>query len=133
MTARLSTTAREKLYDAEAAKAAAAGRGHLPICNICDCPIDGVKQDWDESHDPAKPRWLGGEITGIAHRKCNRLHNNRHDTPLFHKTRRQRQGFIGAKVARTRPLPGGRKDVLKKQMDGTVIDRRTGEPIGRGR
>lgn len=130
---RLSTTAREKLYDSEAAKAAAAGRGDLPICNICDCPIDGRKQGWDVSHDPAKPGWLGGEITGIAHRRCNRLHNNQHDTPLYNKTRRQRQADIGARVARTRPMEGGRSDWRSKKMDGTVIDRRTGEPVGRGR
>lgn len=125
---RISTTAREKLYDAEAAKALAAGRGDLPICNICDCPINGKTQRWHVSHDPSKPRWLAGEVTGIAHERCNTLHNNQHDTPLYSKTRRQRQADIGARVARTRPLPGGRSDFLKKKMDGTVIDRRTGLP-----
>ena len=79
---RLSTSDREKLYDNEAAKAHELGLGELPICNICQHPIDGVKSAWDESHDPKIPNWLGGEVTGIAHRRCNRKHNNEHDTPL---------------------------------------------------
>jgi hypothetical protein len=127
---RLSTKAREKLYDAEAAKARAAGRGDLPICNICDCPIDGKTQAWHESHDPTKPRWLGGEVTGIAHERCNLLHNNQHDTPLFAKNNRQRQGYIGAKVSAYRPMPGTKRSGIRKPMRpySDPVDRRTGQP-----
>lgn len=117
---RLSARAREQLYDAEALKASESGRGDLPICNICNRPIDGVRQRWDVSHDPSKPRWLGGAITGIAHTHCNREHNNHHDTPLFHKSNRQRQKNIGAFRSRV-PLPGGRDDRLKKKIDGAVV------------
>lgn len=120
---RLSTRDRERLYDAEAAMAFVLGRGDLPICNICGDPIDGVKSAWDESHDPQIPHWLGGEVTGIAHRRCNRQHNNEHDTPLFWKTKRVRQRHIGAHVARSRPLPGGRGDYLKKKISGEVVRR----------
>lgn len=130
MTRRLSSRDREKLYDAEAAKAAASGRGPHPICNICDAPIDGVRQDWDESHDPVKPRWLGGLVTGIAHRRCNRRHNNEHDTPLFAKGRRVRQYYIGARVA-GQPMQASRTDRIKQKMDGTIVDRDTGRPMPR--
>jgi len=57
---RLSSSAREKLYDAEAAKAEAAGLGSLPICNICGDPIDGTRERWHESHDPKIPKHMGG-------------------------------------------------------------------------
>ncbi len=119
---RLSTTKREQLYDAEAEKARAAGKGELPICNICGFPIDGVKQAWDESHDPQKPKWLNGAVTGIAHRRCNRLHNNQVDTPRFAKSRRQRWMNIGAKRSQY-PLPGGRDDRIKKKITGEVVER----------
>lgn len=125
---RLSSRDREKLYDAEAAKARAAGKGDLPICNLCGDPIDGRRQRWHESHDPTKPKWLGGEVTGIAHARCNQKHNNDHDTPLYWKTRRVRQRFIGAKAPAGRPLAGSIASNIKKPFRGPPIDRRTGEP-----
>lgn len=130
---RLSSSAREKLYDAEAAKAKAAGLGDLPICNICGTPIDGTRQRWHESHDPAIPRHMGGEVTGIAHEACNLRHNNTHDTPLYFKMKRVRQKYIGAKVSRGRPLPGTKASGIKKPFNGPPVDRRTGKPLGWGR
>lgn len=124
---RLSSRDREKLYDAEAAKARGAGRGNLPICNICSLPIDGVRQAWDVSHDPTLPKWLGGDAVALAHRRCNRLWNNRHDTPLYFKVKRIRQHHIGAKVSQ-RPLPGGRDSPIKIKIGRQVVDRRTGQP-----
>jgi hypothetical protein len=115
----LSSRAREKLYDAEAAKAVAAGRGNLPICNLCDAPIDGTRQRWHESHDPAIPKHMGGAVTGIAHEPCNLRHNNLHDTPLFHKVHRQRRRYIGASRT-SRPMPGSRDSGWRKRFDGTV-------------
>lgn len=41
--ARLSSSKRAALYDAEVAKARAAGFGNLPLCNICGLPIDGTR------------------------------------------------------------------------------------------
>lgn len=130
---RPSSSVREKLYDAEAAKARAAGRGDLPICNICDLPIDGTRERWHESHDPSIPRHMGGEITGIAHERCNLQHNHEHDTPLFWKMKRTRWRHIGAKVSSGRPLPGTRASGIKKTMSGQVIDRRTGKPLFQSR
>lgn len=130
---RLSSSAREKLYDAEAAKARAQGLGNLPICNICGTPIDGTRQRWHESHDPLKPRWMDGEVTGIAHEACNLRHNNDHDTPLYFKVKRVRQRHIGAKVAKGRPMAGTRASGIKKPFNGPPIDRATGEPWRPGR
>lgn len=125
---RLSSTAREKLYDAEAAKAKASDRGDLPICNICDCPIDGRRERWHESHDPQIPKHMGGEVTGIAHERCNLKHNNEHDTPLFWRLKRIRQFHIGARVPRGRPMPGTIASGIKKPFNGPPIDRKTGDP-----
>lgn len=119
---RLSSTKREELYKAEAAKAHAAGKGDLPICNLCGLPIDGIRQRWDESHDPRKPHWLGGDVDGIAHSRCNNRHAAEHDTPLFAKSNRIRRRFIGAQRSLT-PLPGGRDDRLKKKVNGRVVPR----------
>lgn len=128
---RLSSTKREELYDAEAAKALAAGLGELPICNICNGPINGRTQAWDESHEKHKPKWLGGVIEGIAHRRCNRKHNNTHDTPLYAKTVRQRQRDIGAKVSSSRPMVGTfASDIHKPLRFGArPVRRSTGQEI----
>jgi hypothetical protein len=126
---RLSSTAREKLYDAEALKARAAGRGEFPICNICDGPI-GIGQRWHESHDPTKPRWLGGVVTGIAHARCNLDHAYSIDTPAFHKSNRIRQRNIGAKVRKGRPMVGTIDSGIKLRVSGgRPIDRRTGREL----
>jgi 5-methylcytosine-specific restriction protein A len=122
---RLSSSAREKLYDAEAAKAEAAGLGSLPICNICGDPIDGTRERWHESHDPKIPKHMGGAVTGIAHERCNLEHNHQHDTPLFWKMKRVRWRHIGAKVSNCRPMPGTRASGIRKRMNGKV------EPWGR--
>ena len=125
----LSSSARAKLYDAEAAKAKAAGLGFLPICNICRAPIDGRRDRWHESHDPSIPKHMGGEITGIAHERCNLRHNNEHDTPLYWKVKRVRWRHIGAKAPSGRPMPGTRASGIKKPFNGPPINRRTGKPL----
>lgn len=116
---KLSTTKREKLYDHWR------GTAEHPTCNLCSLPIT-AGQDWDESHDPHLPRALDGKVTGLAHRRCNQIHNNTHDTPLVAKNKRVRQKHIGAFKTR-RPMPGGRNDPRKRTMSGQVVDRATGE------
>ena len=118
---RLSARAREELWQAEAAKARKADCGDYPICNLCDRPILPGR-DWDESHEKRKPHWLGGVVEGIAHRRCNRIWNNRHDTPLFAKNERVRKRHLDF-TRSMRPLPGGRDDVLKKRLSGEVVRR----------
>lgn len=128
---RLSAKGREELWKAEAVKARAAGRGDYPICKLCDLPIIPGSQ-WHENHEAHKPRWLGGEVDGISHARCNRQHNNRHDTPLFAKNERIRKRHLDFTRSDT-PLPGGRDDDLKRKINGKTVLRSTGEAWRRGR
>lgn len=118
---RLTSKQREELYRSECDKARTAGRGEYPICNICDEPIIPGSM-WDESHQKHKPRWLGGEIEGCAHARCNRSWGATHDTPLFAKSERVRKRHLDFTRSRT-PLPGGRDDAIKKKLSGQVVPR----------
>lgn len=112
---------RERLWKAEAAKAREAGKGEFPICNLCGRAVLPARQ-WDESHDPSLPRAWGGTATGVAHRKCNRLHGARVVVPQLAKTNRQWRanvGITGPGVS-ANPLPGGRNDRIKKKLNGRV-------------
>lgn len=123
---RLTGKQREALYASEAKKAREAERGEFPICRLCDLPIVAGSL-WDENHEAHKPAWLGGVTDGISHRRCNRLHNNHHDTPRFAKSERVRKRFLDLTRSRT-PMAGGREDGIKKTMRGEVVDRTTGLP-----
>lgn len=125
---RLSSKQREDLYRLEVAKSRAAGLGDFPVCALCGFPILPGRK-WHESHQAHKPAWLGGAPDGIAHQKCNELHNHRHDTPLWAKSERIRKNHLDIPRSRT-PLPGGRDDQIKKTMGGEVVDRRTGQRWG---
>jgi hypothetical protein len=119
----LTSRQREELYDR------CRGEAEFPTCNICGGLI--LKgQRWHESHDPLLPRAAGGEVTGIAHERCNLDHNHAHDTPLVAKMKRLRQRDIGAyvKPPSSRPLPGSRRSGIKLPFNGPPIDRRTGQP-----
>lgn len=122
---RLTSKQREALYQSEADKAREAGLGDLPFCNICKMPILRGRE-WDVSHDPSKGRWLGGLVTGIAHRKCNRDHGAQVETPKFAKSERTLKRHLDFTRSRT-PLPGGRDDSIKKTMRGDVVVRATGQ------
>jgi hypothetical protein len=113
------TKAREALYADECHKALASGRGEYPICRLCDLPIQPGSL-WDVNHEAHKPRFLGGAIDGISHRRCNRLHNNQHDTPLYAKSERQRKGFLDLRRS-SNPVPGGREDRIRKKLNGDVV------------
>ena len=113
---------RERLWDAEAARAVRNGRGQYPVCNLCDSPI-GIGQDWDESHI-GRPKALGGALTGCAHRRCNRDHNNRFVTPSVAKAKRQARVHKGCKQTAT-PLPFGRNTSRSKKLNGEVVARQT--------
>lgn len=58
---------------------------------------------------------------------CWKAKSTTYDIPVIAKVKRQRDRSFGIK-ATFRPLPAGRSDVIKKKMDGTVVDRRTGLP-----
>lgn len=124
---RLTTRARRALYEAAVQAAKASGREH-PACNLCPHPIL-PGQKWEASHCPHRPRWLKDvPPSAIAHRRCNRIWNNEHDTPLYAKNNRVRDRFLDIKRARN-PLPGGRDDKRKITMGRSVVDRATGERI----
>lgn len=111
----LSSTDREKLYDR------CRGDNKFPICNLCGCPVDGVRDAWDESHFPIDASFGGTEV-GVAHRTCNRRHNNEVVTPQNAKANRVRRDFIGASVSRY-PMRGGKNDTIKLTMSGRVVKR----------
>lgn len=120
---RLNASQREELWQAQAAKARASNRGDHPICKLCDFAIL-PGSEWHENHEGHKPYWLGGKVDGISHAKCNRRHNNTHDTPLFARNERVRKRFMDFRTI-SNPLPGGRDDRLKKKMNGRVVERWT--------
>lgn len=124
---RLTANQREQLYESEAAKSIAAARGEFPLCNICNLPVT-PGQTWDESHQKHKPRWLGGEVEGIAHTKCNRSWNNQHDTPLYAKNERVRKRFLDIKRSR-QSLIGSRDSNIKIRMNGPPVFRDSGRPV----
>lgn len=63
---------------------------------------------------------------------CFRIKTDTYDLPVIAKVKRQRDKSFGIRGT-LQPLPGGRSSDLKKKMDGTVVYRRTGQPIGSGR
>jgi hypothetical protein len=116
MRRRLSSTAREALYDR------CRGDAEFPTCNICG-QLVLVGDAWDESHHPeGPPRCFGGTETGVAHRICNRRHGAEVVRPMDAKATRNRQKHIGAFQTRHK-LPGGRMDWRKRKVDGSVVTR----------
>lgn len=122
---RFNSKKREALWQREQLAAYLAGRGQLPICNICDLPVDPADA-WDESHDPALPRALGGKSVAIAHHDCNHRHGAEVVTPLVARCDRVRRKHLGTWRSRF-PLPGGRNDPRRRKLSGEVVSRLTGE------
>lgn len=114
---RLSSSAREELY------LRCKGDAEFPTCNICNFPVDGTREAWDESHEGA-PSALGGSESGIAHRECNRRHGAEVVTPMVAKAKRGYRKFIGAHRSRY-PMACGRDSGRMKKMDGRVVARPT--------
>ncbi len=124
---RFNSKRREALWLAERLAAYRAGRGNLPICNICDLPV--LETDaWDESHHPDHPRVFGGRATGVAHRRCNHEHGAQVVTPAKAKANRVRRRHIGAggPGLGKHPMPGGRRSALTKTFRYGVQPRLTG-------
>lgn len=118
---RLTSAQREALWNSEAAKTNAAGRGVHPLCNLCGAPVF-PGQKWHVSHIGA-PAALGGTTIGIAHGPCNLRDNHENVTPMVAKAKRTYRKHIGAHVS-ARPMDGSRDSRFKKRMDGTVERRR---------
>jgi hypothetical protein len=122
---RFGSRRREQLYQREALAAHKAGRGEFPVCVHCGLPVTG--KAWDESHVGA-PAALGGKVTGVGHRLCNRLDNNRVVTPMVAKVKRVRLrhlGVTGPGLGR-HALPGGRRSNISKTFADGVVARLSG-------
>lgn len=57
--------------------------------------------------------------------QCHRFKTYTHDIPIAAKTLRQQDKNLGIR----KPKSSLSHPTLKRKMDGTVVDRRTGEPI----
>ncbi len=114
---RRSKAQRRAFYDA------AKGDNDFPTCNICGHLVIGRK--WVESHMPIPHAWAGKE-TGVAHKRCNDLYWRQVEAPMMKKARHQYDMARDIDVP-ANPLPGGKNDPRKRKVDGTVVDRRTGE------
>lgn len=115
---RLSTTERVALLERENC-----------TCHLCKGEIQ-PGQAWDVSHEI--PLELNGADDDTnrraAHRKCHRDHTAKVDQPTIAKAKRNYAKHRGAAVSQS-PMRGGRRDALKKRMDGTVVVRATGKPL----
>lgn len=132
MKRRLSSTAREKLWDRCRVLDDAGKREDYPRCNIPGCGLFVTAgQKWVESHYPVM-KTNGGKVTGIAHHRCNFLYWCDVEAPTLARSKKARRRHIGARVA-DYPLPGGRDDPRKRKIGGGVVNRRTGEPWRIGR
>jgi hypothetical protein len=96
-----------------------------PDCNLCHLPVF-PGDDWDESHVPV-PKALGGKATGVAHRLCNRRHNNLDVTPRVAKAKRQHRKHVGidGPGLGKKPMRFGRRDALKKTFSNGIVPRET--------
>lgn len=124
---RFNSKQREALWAAECWRAAIAGRGSLPICNLCDQVVRETDA-WDESHDPGRAKAFGGRATGVAHHRCNHEHGAKVVTPAVAKAKRVHAKHIGAAgpgLGRT-PMRGGRRDGIRRTMRNGVRPRLTG-------
>lgn len=109
-------------------------RLHGRKCHICRQPIDGLTQRWEVEH--VIPRFmLGGAAADTdenmqpAHVDCHRL-KSKDDSADRARTIRRETRNAGGHRSKT-PLPGGRRSRWKRKLDGTVVDRHTGEKIRR--
>lgn len=97
-------------------------------CHICMQTIQRNER-WEVSHPI--PLELGGgdddSNRAPAHYGCHKWQTSMVDIPAIAKAKRIVRREFDFSRAR-RPLPGGRSDNMKKCMDGTVVDRRTGLP-----
>lgn len=116
---RFNSKRREDVWNAARTAARQAGLGPQPICNLCNLPVRD-SDDWDDSHDPSKPKCFGGRETGVAHRACNHDHGAKVVTPIKAKADRVRRKHIGAarKGTGPSPMPGGHRSNFKIAIGG---------------
>lgn len=121
---RLSTTERERLYEAARPRP-----GAYPVCPRCSLPVFPTDR-WHAGHELSP--LLGGrnEASQVEHARCNLKFAREVEVPLIAHNARVRQRFIGAFQSRF-PMPGGRDDDRRRKVDGTIVLRETGRPWSR--
>ena len=98
-------------------------------CHICGEIINTAREDFEVEH--VIPLALGGPDTPLnmraAHITCHRM-KTKADTRQIAKAKRVKAKHEGTYRPSRSPLT---HPTLKRKMDGTVVDRATGQPIGR--
>lgn len=99
---------------------------HKGVCCICGEKIDGTRGRWLVEH--VRALGLAGtndtENLAPAHEQCAKQ-KTRNDIKRIAKAKRQKAKHLGIRNKSKWPL----QDKFKKCLDGSVIDRRTGEKI----
>lgn len=97
-------------------------------CYLCTQKLD-VK-GWEAEHPQALELLGPADIEALMPicKPCHKV-KTADDRKAIAKANSTRDRHIGALESKT-PLPCGRKSPLKKRMDGTVVDRKTGKVIG---
>jgi 5-methylcytosine-specific restriction protein A len=121
---RISDRARKRLFEL-----------HRGLCHLCETPINPMIEAYDLEH--VRPRWSfqnpkeadTDENIQPAHRRCHKLKTIVEAGHRAKAIRREARA-MGAHRSKS-PLPAGRDSRLKRKMDGTVVDRYTGEIIRR--
>lgn len=100
---------------------------HKGICCLCGKKIDGVRDKWTVEH--LRALGLGGEDTDAncapAHEACRRG-KDKVDVSAIAKAKRVKAKHLGI----AKPKSSLTHSRFKRLMDGTVVDRRTGEIVG---
>jgi 5-methylcytosine-specific restriction protein A len=121
---RISDRARKRLFEL-----------HKGLCHLCMTPINPLIESWQIEH--IIPRWTfrnpseadTDENMQPAHSRCHKLKTIEEAGHRAKAVRREARA-MGAHRSKS-PLPAGRDSRLKRKMDGTVVDRYTGEIIRR--
>lgn len=104
---------------------------HAGRCIICKNPIDGVREPWIVEH--VRALGLGGEDAdancGPAHTACADDKTHRQDIPAIARAKRQKLKALG--IRKPSRFPGSKDSGIKIRMDGTIINRATGEELRR--
>jgi 5-methylcytosine-specific restriction protein A len=97
------------------------------------CGVAITDRRWTCDH--VKALINGGEnresnMQPLGDRCCNKA-KNRADVAEKAAVYRTRRAYLIRRKPKGRPMPGTIASGVKKKIDGTVIDRRTGKPLGR--
>lgn len=102
---------------------------HGGLCCVCLQPIAPGEPFIDEHIVPLA---LGGKNDsgnrGIAHVPCAKIKTQR-DRKMIDKALRVRAKHLGIRKPARRQLPGSRSSRIKIKLDGTRVDRLTGERL----